>query len=155
MGGELGSTYTSGQKVARMRHAVEQLTLQAVRFSKPMVAGIQGRITGEFFGTVLPFDFRFAAKDTVLMFPSVNLGFPPSGALAFYLERFVGPARTTEILMSGKDITATDAQTLGLVTAVADQENLLEWCVEGPDQGVQGAGTCAVRNPEFVASGGD
>jgi len=44
MGNESGSIYTTGTKVARMRNAVEQLTLQAVRFRKPMVAGMQGRI---------------------------------------------------------------------------------------------------------------
>lgn len=130
MGGGLGSTYTSGTMVARIRHAIDQLTLQAVRFSKPMVAGIQGRITGEFFATVLPYDFRFAARDTMLMFPSVNLGFPPSGALAYYLERFVGLAKATEILMSGQELTATDTDALGLVTAVVDQGNLLERCLE-------------------------
>ncbi len=130
MGGEFGSTYTSGTMVARMRHAIDQLTIQAVRCSKPMVAGIQGRVAGEFFATILPYDFRFAARDTVLIFPSVNLGFPPSGALAYYLERFVGPAKATEILMSGHELTVSDADALGLVTAVVDQEKLLERCLE-------------------------
>jgi len=64
------------------------------------------------------------------MFPSVNLGFPPSGTLAYYLERFVGPAKATEILLSGQELTATDASTLGLVTAIVDQGNLLERCLE-------------------------
>lgn len=113
-----------------MRHAIDQLTLQAIGFNKPMVAGIQGRITGEFFGTVLPYDLRFATRDTVLIFPSVNLGFPPSGVMTYYLERFVGPGKATEILMSGQELTASVADALGLVNATVDQYSLLERCLE-------------------------
>lgn len=130
MGGEMGSTYTSGTNVARVRHAVEQLTLQAVRFSKPMVAGMHGRITGEFFGTVLPFDFRFATNSSVLTFPSVSLGFPPSAALVYYLGQFAGKAKATEIVMSGQEVSANDAVALGLITEVVDREKLMERCLE-------------------------
>lgn len=124
------NVHEHGLKVARTRNAISQLVLVTAKFGKPMVAGVQGRITGEFFGSVLPFDYRFATDDTVLMFPHVPLGFPPSGALAYYLNRFVGPGRTSEILLSGRDMSATDAEKLGLVNAVTGREDLLERCVE-------------------------
>lgn len=115
---------------ARMRYAMEQLAILTVKFTKPMIAGMQGDITGEFFGNLLPFDFRFATEDTVLKFPNVQLGFPPSDVLAYYLNRYLSPGKATEILMLGQDISAQQAEEIGLLTVVNRKENLLNRCLE-------------------------
>lgn len=143
---EYKSSYASGVEVSRMRHAVAQLSLQAVKFRKPLVAGVQGRISGEFLGNILPFDFRLATKDTVFMFPNVKLGFPPAGVLTYYLERFLGPAKATEVLMLGEDIYALDAKALGLVTGVVEGDELLEQCLK------KLAAVCRVPIPTLSAT---
>jgi hypothetical protein len=78
--------------------------------------------SNEYFGSILVFDFRIAAEDTTLVFPGIQFGFPPSGPLVFYLPRFIGYPRATEILLSAKPISASEAFALGLVTSVVPYE---------------------------------
>lgn len=130
MGKGRESEESLGFKTSRFLQATHQLTLEAVRFTKPMVAGLQGHITGEFLGTVMPFDFRYAAEDVEIEFPNVALGFPPSAPLTFYLLRNLGEARATEILMNSRALSAIEAHELGLLTAIVEKEALLDRCLE-------------------------
>ena len=82
-------------------NSLAAFALQAATFRKPIVAGLQGTITGAFLGVSLAYDFRVAAEDTVFEFPAASIGFPLGGALCHYLPQFVGRQRATEILLTG------------------------------------------------------
>jgi enoyl-CoA hydratase/carnithine racemase len=100
------------------------------RFSKPMVSGLHGKVTLEYLAAVMPFDFRIATHDTEAIFPNVRLGFPPSGHLAYQLQRIVGPAKATEIFLSGDSLPAPQLLELGMVSKVVDDDSLKQQCIE-------------------------
>ena len=57
-----------------------------------MVAGIDSDTTLEYFAILLPFDYRIAAHSSNAVFSNIRNDFPPSGHLAFQLQRAVGAA---------------------------------------------------------------
>ena len=92
------------------------------------MGGLHGKVAAEYLGSTLAFDFRFATEDTTIMFNNVALGFQVSGALAFFLPRYVGPAKATELLISNETITAQQALELGLISDIVAPDGLEDRC---------------------------
>ncbi len=115
---------------SKLKHAIGQLMTTAARFTKPLVAAMDGKITAEYLGTVLPYDFRFATLDTVFTFPNLRVGIPVTAHLAFYLVRHVGEAKAAEILLTGDDLRVAQAQQLGLITGIVPRDELEVRCLE-------------------------
>ena len=90
--------------MTRYGNIASRLAKAFADFSKPMVAGIHGKTTLEYFAIVLPFDFRITTQSTEVVFTNIRMGFPPSGNLAYQLKRFIGPAKATEVFLAGDDI---------------------------------------------------
>jgi enoyl-CoA hydratase/carnithine racemase len=130
MGGGDQSRRASGVLAHRYGNAVSQLAVRLSEFSKPIVAGMVGNITGEQLGLVLPCDFRFATPGVTFTFPNVALGFPPTGVLVFYLLSFLGPAKTTEILYSTESLPVSEALELGLLTSIVAEDQLEKCCID-------------------------
>ncbi|MBE9534786.1 MAG: enoyl-CoA hydratase/isomerase family protein [Proteobacteria bacterium] len=130
MGGDMDTRSRPPVFLKRFAHSLGQITLKAANFTKPLIGGINGVTTLEYLGLTLPFDFRFATQNTSFTFPNLSLGFPPSGPLAFYLVRYVGPGKALEIFLSGQPLSASEAQKLGLITAVVSGDELEQRCSE-------------------------
>lgn len=130
MGRDDQSRGVSGLLVSRFGNAVSQIILRFAQFPKPLIAGMSGTLTGEELGILLPCDFRFATSDVTFTFPNIALGFPPTGALVFYLLHFLGPAETTRLLYSTKPLPVSEALELGLVSAVVPQDKFESQCIE-------------------------
>ncbi len=130
MGGGDRSRRASGLLVHRFGNAVSQVVLRLAQFPKPLVAGMSGTLTGEELGVLLACDFRFATSDVTFTFPNLALGFPPTGALVFYLLHFLGPAETTRLLYSTKSLPVSEALGLGLVSATVPKNKLDTQCME-------------------------
>jgi enoyl-CoA hydratase len=69
-------------------------------------------------------DLRIAAKGTRLGLNFVRVGLPPGMGATLMLPRLVGPARASELLLSGKTIDADEALRIGLVNAVVPRAEL-------------------------------
>ena len=130
MGGDDRSPRAAGLLVHRFGNAVSQVVLRLAQFPKPLVAGMSGTLTGEGLGMLLACDFRFATSDVTFTFPNIALGFPPTGALVFYLLHFLGPAETTRLLYSTKSLPVSEALELGLVSATVPKNKLDTQCME-------------------------
>ena len=81
-------------KMLASRHgsAISQLALRLSEFPKPVVAGLSGRLSGDYLGMVLPCDFRLATPEASVTFSNIKLGFPPSGVLVYCIPSAeVGP----------------------------------------------------------------
>ncbi|MBW2492360.1 MAG: enoyl-CoA hydratase/isomerase family protein [Deltaproteobacteria bacterium] len=116
--------------VSRFKNATLQLVNILVNFTKPTIAAMNGDIGQIFFGLSLACDFRFATSNTIFHFPSVKLGLPTTGVLAYYLIRFIGHHRSTELLLSKTSLSAPEAKDLGLLTGVTTDEELMDYCIE-------------------------
>jgi enoyl-CoA hydratase/carnithine racemase len=120
----------NGIKLARHETALNQFIMKAVRLRKMLFIGLQGDIASPFLGASLTADYRFASEDVVFTPSHVKLGIAPSGALGFFLPRFVSQGKALELLLSDEPLPAEEALKLGLITKVIPRERYLERCVE-------------------------
>jgi enoyl-CoA hydratase/carnithine racemase len=93
--------------------------------SKPIICAINGPVEGGGCEMALGCDFRFISSDAFMGQPEVDAGIIPGGGGTQRLARIVGVARATELCMTGRRISAEEAERLGLVTAVCEPEELM------------------------------
>lgn len=91
-----------------------------------MIAGLQGRISGEYLGLTLAFDWRIATADTTILFENVRTGLPSSPGVTFLMPRYVGIGRAMSLIHRGATIDASTALDLGLISDIVDSPQELE-----------------------------
>ena len=92
---------------------------------KPTIAAISGFALGGGLEIALCCDFRLAADNAVLGLPEITLGIIPGGGGTQRLPRLVGLGMATEMLLLGTTVRADKALSIGLVTGVFPQEQLI------------------------------
>lgn len=91
---------------------------------KPVIAAIHGTALGGGFELALACHYRVAARGAKVGLPEVHLGLLPGAGGTQRLPRVVGAEAALGIITSGRQIKASEALTLGLVDAVADDAAL-------------------------------
>jgi enoyl-CoA hydratase/carnithine racemase len=104
----------------------------AVRFihavahaQKPVVAAVHGLVVGVGTTILLHCDLVYAATETNMMMPFVNLGIVPEAASTVLLPLLIGRQRASELFMLGSPLTAQRAFEMGLVNALTSRDELL------------------------------
>ncbi len=90
----------------------------------PLLAAIHGTAVGGGLEIALHCDVRFAAHDTKLGQPEVNIAFIPPVGGTQALARLLGRPRALRLLYEGELISAQDALDIGLVDLVVPAEQL-------------------------------
>ncbi len=103
--------------------ALEHLT-------KPTIAAVEGPCRSVGAELALACDLRFASASAVFAFPEVDEAWMPSHGGTARLPRMVGRARALELLLSGRDVTAKEAASLGFVERVVPRGKALAASVE-------------------------
>jgi enoyl-CoA hydratase/carnithine racemase len=85
---------------------------------KPIIAAINGAAVGAGASLALQYDIRVAAESARFGLVYVRRGIIPEGLAAWTLPRLVGVARASELLLSGKILSAREALEFGLVSHV-------------------------------------
>lgn len=91
----------------------------------PVIAAINGYAIGGGTEVALACDLRVAAAETSLIFRQVDIGLITAWGGAQRLQRLVGPARASRLLLLGEAISAQDALALGLVDRVVARSELI------------------------------
>jgi 2-(1,2-epoxy-1,2-dihydrophenyl)acetyl-CoA isomerase len=105
---------------------VGRWVLAATRCEKPLIAALNGAAAGAGFGLALAADVRLVARGTRLSAGYVRRGLSPDAGVSYLLPRLVGASRAMEILLSGRDLDAAEAERIGLVAAVYDDAGFAE-----------------------------
>lgn len=84
------------------------------------VALVNGYAFGGGAELALAATFRLAAPNAVFGLPEIKLGLIPGYGGTQRLPRLVGEARALEIIMTGRNVKADEAERIGLVHAVVD-----------------------------------
>jgi cyclohexa-1,5-dienecarbonyl-CoA hydratase len=79
------------------------------------IAAVQGHCLGGGMELALGCDLVLATDDARFGQPEIELGCYPPAAAALY-PRLLGPARTLELLLTGRTLSCEEAERLGLVT---------------------------------------
>lgn len=95
------------------------------RFTKPVIACVNGFALGGGCEFAMACHFRIASENARFGQPEVNLGIIPGYGGTQRLTRYVGKGKAMELLMTGDMIKAPEALSLGLVNYVLPQEELI------------------------------
>lgn len=89
---------------------------------KPVIASINGPAAGAGFGLALACDIRLMHADAVVTAGYVRRGLSPDAGVSYFLPRLIGHARATEIVLTGRDVSASEAERMGLVAATYEAD---------------------------------
>lgn len=94
-------------------------------FRIPVIAAVNGFALGGGCELALSADIRIASYNAKFGQPEVGLGIIPGFGGTQRLARTVGMAKAKELIFSGKVISAEDAERIGLVNTIVEQEELM------------------------------
>ncbi len=99
---------------------------EIAEFPKPTIASINGYALGGGCELALACDLRIAARSARLGQPEVKLGILPGGGGTQRLPRLVGVGRALRLMLTGELIGAQEAERIGLVDWLVEDEELEE-----------------------------
>jgi len=101
------------------------------RMPKPVICAINGAAIGGGFCLTLGADIRIASESAYFRAAGINNGLTATElGLSFLLPRAIGSSRAFEIMLSGRDVSATEAAEMGLVSKVVPDADLLPAALE-------------------------
>jgi enoyl-CoA hydratase/carnithine racemase len=95
-------------------------------YPKPVIAAMNGAAAGVGFVLAIFCDLRFAASGIKLTTSFSRRGLIAEYGSSWALPRLIGSARALDLLLSGRVITADEAERMGLVNAVYPGEELMD-----------------------------
>lgn len=101
-------------------HKLTQLISGVERLEKPTVAAINGVATGAGTQLALVCDVRLMAPGARFIYREGRLGIIPSHGGVTRLVKLIGLARARDVILGGEEVSAEEALTHGMVTALAD-----------------------------------
>jgi enoyl-CoA hydratase/carnithine racemase len=129
-----GRAFCAGADLALLRSSPAELgtsvraggsrPVLAPTLRKPVIAAVNGPAVGLGMVYAVACDVRIASADAMFMSAFAQLGLVAEYGLAWLLQRQVGLARATEILLSGRGVGAQEALAIGLVHQVVAADEL-------------------------------
>ncbi len=105
------------------------------RLHQPVIAAVNGPAIGGGFCLALAADVRIAADTAYFRAAGINNGLTAAElGISFLLPRAIGHSRAAEIMLTGRDVSAEEADRIGLVSRVVAPDALLESCTEVADR---------------------
>lgn len=136
--------------LAAVRRGGNSITM-LLRRSKPTVAAINGYAAGVGLTLVLPCDVRIAADDARLSIRFVKMGLMPELGSTRLLAQIVGLGNATEMCLTGRFVEAEEALRMGLVTAVAPRDSLMDVAVAKAGEIANNPTTAVMMIKELLA----
>jgi enoyl-CoA hydratase len=94
---------------------------------KVVIAAVNGVALGAGFALTLAADVRLASRSASFHVGAVRIGLTAGECgISYHLPRLIGASRAFEIMLSGRPLDSAEAERVGLVSAVVDDEQLLE-----------------------------
>ena len=127
-----GGAFCAGGDLARFdelhdarayRHVSHRLTdlVESIeRLEKPVVAAIDGVVTGAGLALALACDWRVGSPEARILFREGRVGLVPTHGGLTRLVKLLGLARAKEVLLGGEDLDAQAAHAAGLLSELAD-----------------------------------
>jgi enoyl-CoA hydratase len=119
-------------KIARRAMRVLEDVIHAVReMHQPVIAAINGPAIGGGLCLAMAADVRIASQAAVFRAAGINNGLTAMElGLSYLLPRAVGSSRAFEIMLTGRDVHAAEAERIGLVSQTVPGDRLLDACYE-------------------------
>jgi len=96
---------------------------------QPVIGAINGAAIGGGFCLASACDLRVASEAAYFRAAGINNGLTASElGISFLLPREIGSARAFDIMLTGRDVDAAEAERIGLVSRTVPADQLLEEC---------------------------
>ncbi len=110
----------------RSMELLDDVILSLRRAHQPVIGAINGPAIGGGLCLSLATDIRIASHDALFRAAGINNGLTAAElGLSYLLPRAIGSSRAFEIMLSGRDVTAEEAERIGLVSHTVAPETLL------------------------------
>ncbi|BAQ09640.1 enoyl-CoA hydratase/isomerase [Bacillus sp. OxB-1] len=118
-------------------------------YDKPTVAMVNGFALGGGCELAMACDIRIASATAKFGLPELNLGVIPGAGGTQRLARLIGKGKAIELILTGKIITAEEAERIGLISEYVSQDRLQE-AVEETANCIITKGPLAVKLAKMV-----
>lgn len=115
-----------GEPARLIRNGWQRLIEAVLDCEKPVVAAVNATAAGGGMHLALACDLVLAAEEARFIEVFVRRGIAPDAGGAYLLTRLIGPQRAKELFFFGDDLTARDAERLGLVNRVVPRAELVD-----------------------------
>jgi enoyl-CoA hydratase/carnithine racemase len=122
----LGEKHTSLSRKRHIFDRIQRIARAMDDLDKPTIAAVNGAAAGAGMDMALMCDMRIAARSARFAESYINVGLVPGDGGCFYLPRLVGPAKALELLLTGDFVDAEEAERLGIVNRVVDDDVLMD-----------------------------
>lgn len=114
------STYSRQQEIAGLTTRIHELP-------QPVIAAVNGAAAGGGLALVCASDVRICVPSAVFAVSFIRAGYSACDiGVSWLLPRLVGAGRAHELMLTGRRFDAAEAEAYGLVTAVVDENVLLD-----------------------------
>ena len=111
----------------RAMRVLEDVILAIKDMHQPVIGAINGPAIGGGFCLALATDIRIASKSAYFRAAGINNGLTAAElGLSYLLPRAIGASRAFEVMLSGRDLDAAEAERIGLVSSVVAADQLME-----------------------------
>ncbi|MDF3336151.1 enoyl-CoA hydratase [Mycolicibacterium septicum] len=119
----------------RSMEILDDVILALRRLHQPVIAAVNGAAIGGGLCLALACDVRVAAEGAYFRAAGINNGLTASElGLSYLLPRAIGSSRAFEIMLTGRDVDAQEAERIGLVSSVVAEDALLDTCYSMADR---------------------
>jgi enoyl-CoA hydratase len=110
---------------------LDDVILALRKLHQPVIAAVNGAAIGGGLCLALAADIRVAARGAYFRAAGINNGLTASElGLSYLLPRAIGSSRAFEIMLTGRDVDAEEAERIGLVSRQVPEDELLETCYD-------------------------
>lgn len=92
----------------------------------PIVSAVNGACAGAGMSLAMAADVILAARSAFFLQAFVNVSLVPDAGSSYFLPRLVGKAKAARMMMLGEKIGAEEAERWGLLSAVYDDDKLMD-----------------------------
>lgn len=127
-GGDLRSMESAPDRGAFVRELVlsaHDAIRSIASLEKPVVAAVQGATAGAGLSLVLLADFVFVTPKATFVTAYTAVGLTPDCGQSWLLPRAIGTGRALDLMLTSRRVTADEAVSLGIATAVVAEDSLL------------------------------
>jgi enoyl-CoA hydratase/carnithine racemase len=143
----------SEDEVRQFLHSIRHLFIEFEESPLPVIAAINGPALGGGMELALACDLRVAGANATLGLTETRLAIIPGAGGTQRLPRLVGLSLAKELIYTGRRLSGREALAAGLVNRLAEEEKLMEVCLELAEEMSQ-AGPVALAQAKFSINKG-
>jgi len=119
----------------RAMELLDDVILALRRMHQPVISAVNGAAIGGGLCLATACDIRLASERAYFRAAGINNGLTSTElGLSYLLPRAIGSSRAFDIMLSGRDVDAAEAERIGLVSRAVHHDELLPACYEVADR---------------------